>query len=335
MTGSYVVFESIGQAVLKQFEVRRPKAGEVLLESEYTVVSAGTERANLMNLPNTSNTFPYYPGYCGVGRVVAVGDGVENAKVGDRALTTFSSGHRSHAVQKAADLTMVRDDRIESLDAAFVAIAAMGLQGVRKLKLELGESAMVIGLGLLGMFASQLARIDGAVPVIVSDFDKKRRDLALTLGADHAFSPDEEGLPDKIKELTYGKGVDGIVEVTGSAVALKQALNHVAREGRITLTGCTRISDANIDFYKYVHQPGVSLIGAHTFVRPKVESRPGYWTTRDDYRTLLALIAAKRLQVQPIISEIVSPERASAVYARLAEDKHPPLGIVFDWRNAQ
>lgn len=331
MTGSYIVFESIGKAALKPFEVQQPKAGQVLLENEYTVVSAGTERANLMNLPNTSLVFPFYPGYCGIGRVIAVGEGVENAKVGDRALASFS-GHRSHALQSAADLTVVRDDRIESLDAAFVVIAAMGLQGVRKTKLELGESAMVIGIGILGIFATQLAALDGAIPVIVSDLDKKRRDLALTLGADHAFSPDEENLPEKIKALTYGKGVDAIVEVTGSAVALQQALTYVARQGRISLTGCTRISDASIDFYKYVHREGVTLIGAHTFVRPKVDSYPGYWTTRDDYRTLLALIAAGKLKVRPIISEIVSPERAPEIYRRLAEDKNPPLGIVFDWR---
>ena len=78
MTGHYVVVESLGNAVLKPFEVPRPKAGEVLLENDYTVVSAGTERANLMNLPNTSGGFPYHPGYCGIGRVIAVGDGVEN-----------------------------------------------------------------------------------------------------------------------------------------------------------------------------------------------------------------------------------------------------------------
>ena len=334
MTGSYIVFESVGKAVLKQFEVQQPKAGQVLLENEYTVVSAGTERANLMNLPNTSLAFPYHPGYCGIGRVIAVGDGVEKAKIGDRALAGFS-GHRSHAVQNAADLTVVKDDRIESLDAAFVAIAAMGLQGVRKLKLQLGESAMVIGIGILGIFATQLAALDGAIPVIVSDFDKKRRELALTLGADHAFPPDEEDLPEKIRELTYGKGVDAIIEVTGAAVALQQALTYVAWEGRISLLGCTRVSDANIDFYQYVHKRGVSLIGAHTFVRPKVDSYPGYWTTQDDYRTLLALIGAKKLKVRPIISEIVSPECAPAIYKRLAEDKNPPLGIVFDWKKIQ
>lgn len=334
MTGHYIVFEAIGKAVLETFEVPQPGAGEVLLENDYTVISAGTERANLMNLPNTSGGFPYHPGYCGIGRVIGVGEGVENARIGDRVLAD-SSGHRSHAIQKAAGLTVVNDERIESLDAAFVVIAAMGLQGVRKLRLEVGESAMVIGLGLLGMFATQCAAINGAIPVIVSDFDGKRRELALSLGADHAFSPDEEDLPERIRELTYGKGADGIVEVTGAAVALQQALTYVAWGGRISLLGCTRIPDATIDFYQYVHRRGVSLIGAHNYVRPRVESHPGYWTTQDDYRALLALIAAKRLQVQPIISEIVSPERAPAVYTRLAEEKHPPLGIVFDWKLIQ
>lgn len=331
MTGHYIVFESIGAAVLKPFEVPDPAPGEVVVESDYSVVSAGTERANLMNLPNTSGGFPYHPGYCGVGRVTALGEGVDNVALGDRVLVTWA-GHRTHALQKAADLTVVRDERVESIDAAFVAIAAMGLQGVRKVKLELGESVMVIGLGLLGMFATQAARLDGAIPVIVSDFDARRRELALMLGADHAFSPDEADLPERLRELTYGKGPDAIVEVTGAAVALQQALTYVAWKGRISLLGCTRIPDANIDFYEYVHRRGVSLIGAHTMVRPQVDSCPGYWTARDDYRTLLALLAAGRLQVRPIISEVVSPELAPAIYKRLAEEKHPPLGIVFDWQ---
>jgi len=202
---------------------------------------------------------------------------------------------------------------------------------VRKLRLELGESAMVIGLGILGMFATQFEAINGAVPVIVSDFDPRRRELALSLGADHAFSPDEEDLPERVRDLTGGRGADAIVEVTGVAEGLEDALSCVARQGRIALLGCTRIPDANINFYQYVHKPGVSLIGAHTFVRPERDSYPGYWTARDDHRTMLAFIAAGRLQVRPIISEVVSPERAPEVYARLAEEKHPPLGIVFDW----
>lgn len=331
MIGSVVVFESVGEVVLKQVEVPPPGEGEVLLESIYTVISAGTECANLMGLPNTSGQFPYYPGYSGVARVAQLGPGVENLKVGDRVLMDFIS-HRSHAVAKAADLVAVADDRVDSLEAALVVIGAMGLQGVRKLRLELGESAMVVGLGILGMFAVQSAALSGAIPVIAVDFDTARRRLALSLGADYAFSPDEEDLGAKIKALTHGRGVDGIVEVTGQAVALQQALICVARQGRVSLTGCTRIANANIDFYKYVHQPGVSLIGAHTFVRPKVDSYPGYWTAEDDHRTLLDFMAAGRIKARPIISEVVSPSRASEVYKRLVDESHRPLGIVFDWK---
>ena len=330
VTGHYIVVESPGQAVLRPFEVPSPRAGEVLLENHYTVVSAGTERANLVGLPNTSGSFPYQPGYCGVGRVIAVGDGVTNVQVGERALAHFT-GHRSHAIQPAAGLTVVRDERVDSLDAAFVVIAAMGLQGVRKLRLELGESALIIGLGLLGVFAVQSAALSGAIPVIVTDFDARRRALALSLGADHAFAPDQPDLAERIRELTGGRGADAVVEVTGAAVALRQALTYVRREGRVALLGCTRISDEPIDFYQLVHKPGVQLIGAHTFVRPEVDSRPGYWTVQDDYRTLLALLGAGRLQVRPIISEVVSPASAPQVYGRLADDPRPPLGIVFDW----
>ena len=152
------------------------------------------------------------------------------------------------------------------------------------------------------------------------------------LGASAAFSPDEPDFVEKIKAQTRGHGPNAVVEVTGSASALLQALEYVAWEGRISLLGCTRISDAPIDFYKYVHRRGISLVGAHTSTRAKQESAPGRWTEHDDYRTFLKLLAANKIQTRPLISEIVAPEAAPAVYRRLAEARNPPLGIVFDWK---
>ena len=333
MTGSYVVFESIGQAILKTFEVAPPLADEVLLESDYTVISAGTERANLIKLPNTGtdeNGFPFLPGYCGAGRVIAAGKDVTNLKVGDRVIIAWG-GHRSHTIKKAQTVLKIEDDSIDLLDAAFAHIASFSFLGVRKLKIELGESAMIAGMGILGAFAVQIASLSGAIPVIASDFDPVRRDLALKLGASAAFSPDEENFVEKVKAATGGNGPKAVVEVTGSARAMQQALEYIAWEGRLSLLGCTRVSDVPVDFYKYVHRRGISLIGAHTFTRAKQESTPGRWTEHDDYRTFLKLVAAGKLQIRPLISEIVSPEAAHAVYARLAETKNPPLGIVFDW----
>ncbi len=307
------------------------KPDEVLVESDYSVISAGTEIANFKGLPNTSGVFPWNPGYSSSGRILETGSEVEDLKAGDRVIVTWA-GHRSHFVRKAISVMKIDDDSIDLLDAAFAHIASFSFLGVRKLQIELGESAMIIGQGILGMFATQIARLSGAIPLIVTDFDPRRRELALQLGADYAFAPDEPGLAGKIKDITGGKGVNAIVEVTGIAAALQQALEYVAWQGRISLLGCTRISDVNIDYYQYVHRRGITLIGAHTMTRPGTDSRPGEWTERDDYRAFLKLVAAGRLQIRPIISEIVSPADAPAVYLKLAEMKNPPLGIVFDWR---
>ena len=307
-----------------------PAPGEALVACDYSAVSVGTETANLLGLPNTSGRFPWHPGYSSSGRVLAVGEGVTTLAPGDRVLVTWS-GHRSHFLKPAGSLVKVAD-AVDQLDACLAHIASFPLLGVRKLRIEIGESAMVIGLGILGLFACQIARLAGAIPVIVSDLSPRRRDLALALGCDHALSPAEGNLAERVKALTRGRGVNAIVEVTGKSVALQQALECVAEEGRISLLGCTRVSATPIDFYQHVHRRGVSLIGSHTFSRPKLESRPGGWTERDDYETFFKLVAGGRLQTRPIIAEIVSPAMAPAVYRRLIEDDNPPAGVVFDWR---
>ena len=86
-----------------------------------------------------------------------------------------------------------------------------------------------------------------------------------------------------------------------------------------------------IDFYNYVHRRGVQLFGAHTHSRAKLESAPYHWTEQDDYRAFLKLVANGKIKASPIISEIVSPQKAHEIYRMLAEEKNPPMGIVFDW----
>ena len=208
----------------------------------------------------------------------------------------------------------------------------MGLGGVRKLEVELGESAMVMGLGLLGMFSVQFLALSGANPVIAADLNPARRKLALELGADYALDPADEGFADKVKELTKGRGVNACVEVTGVSKAMSQALDCASWMGRIALLGCTRISDCAVDYYQKVHRPGVKLIGAHNFVRPKFESYPHHWTHQDDCRAILDLISAKKLRVRPIVSRVAAPEEAPGIYRQLCDDPAFPIGTVFDWR---
>lgn len=309
-----------------------PATGElVAVEMEYTVVSGGTERANLVAAENTGAKFPKCLGYCGIGTVMEIGDRVKALQPGDRVLV-YHGIHTRYNVVPESDLTKVTDDSVDSLDAAFVVIASMGLGGVRKLEVELGETAMVMGLGLLGIFAVQFLRLSGAYPVIAADPNPARRALALQLGADYAFDPTDPDFGKQVKAATGGKGINACVEVTGVAAAMQQALQCAATQGRICLLGCTRVSDCAIDYYQQVHRPGVKLIGAHNFIRPQFESYPHHWTHQDDCKAILALLAAGRIQIRPIVSRVVKPEQAPEVYTQLCHDPQFPMGTVFDWR---
>ena len=327
-----IVFTDVHKAELLNKELPATCGNLVQVRMEYTVISGGTERACLLAMPNTqAGGFPKQLGYCGVGYVEKTGESVTKVKEGDRVLV-YHGVHAKRNVVPETDLTPVENDKIPSLDAAFVIIAAMGLGGVRKLEIELGESAMVMGQGLLGIFATQFLRLSGANPVIAADLNPQRRELALKLGADYAFDPTDKDFVQKVKEVTKGKGVNGCVEVTGIAQAMNQALECAAWMGRISLLGCTRVSDSAVDYYQQVHRPGVKLIGAHNFVRPKVESYPHHWTHHDDCNAILDMIASGRIQVGPVISRVESPENAPQIYNELCDDPLFPIGTVFDWR---
>ena len=326
-----IVFTGPKTAEFLDWDLKPMQVDSVLVKMEYTVISGGTERATILGMPNAGKEFPKFLGYCGVGYVQKVGEKVTSVVPGDRVLV-YHGRHAQYNVAPEAKITKVTQENLDSLEAAFVIISTMGLGGVRKLELELGESGMVMGLGLLGMFAVQFMRLSGAYPLIAADLNPARRKLALELGADYALDPSAPDFVETVKELTGGKGVNAIVEVTGVSAAMRQALECVARQGRISLLGCTRISDCPIDFYAQVHRPGVKLIGAHNLVRPKIESYPHHWTHQDDCKAVLKLLAAGRIQVKPIVSRIVKPEDCAEIYTQLCEDPLFPMGTVFDWR---
>ena len=326
-----IQFVEKGVAKLVEREIPKLTEYSVLTKTLYSAVSAGTEKANILDKPNTFayQKWPKVEGYSGIGIVEAVGEKVTKVKPGDKVLV-YHGTHAEYSVVNENRVYLVKEN-VEDTEAVLTIIGAMGLGGLRKTKLELGESAMVIGLGLLGMFALMGARAAGAYPLIAVDINPERRKIALELGADYAFDPREEGFVKHVKAVTGGKGVNAIVEVTGVASALVSALDVCARQGRIALNGCTRVSDAPIDFYKQVHCPGITIIGAHNMVRPLNDSYQGYWTNEDDVLALVKLIKGHRINVKPLVNEIHSPLDCEGVYERLCNDPSFPIGVIFDW----
>ncbi len=333
MKNRRICFVDVGKVEVLESELQVPDPlfrDDLLLQTEYTLISPGTELDCLLG--RTGN--PKYPqclGYSAVARILQCGDEAAEFQVGDRVLV-YHSQHAQFLLKNKVDCVKI-PEALPSEEAIFAVVGAMGFQGVRKIRPELGESMLVMGLGLLGQMAAQTAALSGAFPLLALDYNPFRRDLALCHGVDAAFSPDHAELEKTIRSLTGGRGVNGLVEVTGSPQAIQFALTVMAPLGRIALVGCSRTPTEHIDFYHAVHRPGIQILGAHNFVRPKQDSYPGYWTMAEDMRILMELTVAGKLNTRDLISEIARPEQASAMYQRFLDHDETALGILFDWRN--
>ncbi len=336
MKAKQIVFTAVNTAELMERELPTLAPDGVMVKTAVSTISAGTERANITGDPNVSATgsrevpFPRYPGYSSAGEVIAVGSSVSSVKVGDRVVVYWGL-HRAINVVPEKNVVKIEHDTVSFETGAMSFIASFPMAAIRKTRLEMGESAMVMGLGILGMIAVKLLRAAGAVPVIAVDPNPSRREMALKNGADYALDPFEEGFADRVKKITDG-GVNVAIEVTGVGAGFNQALDCMARFGRVALLGCTRNSDFTVDYYRKVHGPGITVIGAHTIARPEEESHPGWFTHRDDIKAVLKMCAGGRMQLTDIVGEVHSPTDCERVYERLVFDKSFPVAVQFDWR---
>lgn len=333
MQSRNIVFVQQNTAKLVVEEIGRLQPDQVLVKLAVSTVSSGTERANLTGcrtvsplLQETEAVFPRRGGYSSAGIVERAGESVTSVKAGDRVAVSWST-HNQYVITKESNLCPIDD--IPFADAALFHIATFPMAAIRKCRLEMGESAIVMGLGVLGLAALKLLRAAGAAPIVAADPDPKKRDKALACGADFALDPFAPDFAEKAKSLTRGGAKVGI-EVTGIGAGLDGILDCMARYGRVALLGCTRSSDFTIDYYRKVHGPGITLIGAHTKARPEQESAPGWWTQTDDVFALKKLTQLGRLTFADMVDETHSPADAETVYARLANERTFPV-VQFDW----
>lgn len=333
-----IVFTEKYKAELIIADVNEPAPNEVMVKTMFSTISCGTERANITGDPNVNAdgasevVFPRTSGYSSSGIVIKKGADVKGVDIGDRVVVYWGK-HKSYNVVPEEQVVKIENEAISLETGAMCFISAFPMAAIRKTRLEIGESAIVMGLGILGMIAVKLLRTAGTVPIIAADPNPKRREIALKNGADYAFDPLCEGFSEEVKKLTGG-GVNVAIEVTGVGAGLNEALDCMAKFGRVALLGCTRNSDFTVDYYKKIHAPGITIIGAHTIARPNVESHPGWFTHRDDIKAALKLCGGGRLCLENLIEETHSPEECPEVYNRLVFDnKDFPVVVQFDWRS--
>ncbi|MCC6177655.1 MAG: zinc-binding alcohol dehydrogenase [Chloroflexi bacterium] len=312
-----------------------PPPGMLLVEAKTTAISAGTEIANFRGITTYRSAStpdwsadPYVPGYSVAGVVRAVGEGVTGFKPGDR--VCGMGPHASASIVDAARFVPIPDE-VTFDHAAMTTLVCIVMNAVRLARVELGDRVAVVGAGLIGQFALQLARLNGGRPTLSVDPIAARRELARTCGATAAVDPTTPDATEQIERLTGGREFDVVFEATGSPLAFNPALKLVRFEGRMILLGSTRGLVEQFDPYSDVHLKGATLIGAHMRTHPEVVTPNNRWTLDNNRRLGLELIRTGDLQVEPLISHRISGEEGPHMFERLAENRESFFGVLLNW----
>lgn len=362
------VLQSIRSGDLDVLELPEPLArpGELLIANVASLISAGTEKS-IMGLAKKSligkarsrpdhvrrvlekvrneglfETLrqvrakldePMAMGYSSAGVVLACGPGVSGYKVGDR---VASNGPHAGVVTVPVNLCARIPESVTYDHASFAVVGSIAMQGVRRSKVSLGESVLVIGLGLVGQLVVMLLKAAG-VRVIANDLDPEKCALAKKLGADVSSSTLSVK---QIQTLSNGHGVDAVLitAATESNAPIEFAADAIRQRGRVVLVGVTRIDIPRAPFYEKEAEFTVSCsygpgrydseyeLEGHDYPFGLVR-----WTEQRNIQAVLDLMASKKLDLESLISHRFSIEQADKAYEMVYGNTEPYLGVVLQY----
>ena len=333
-----VVVTGQNQVELQTAEIdpRGLASNELLIDTEYTFISSGTELANYTGRePKVFQKgewceYPWRSGYANVGIVREVGADVRRAAPGDR---VFTYGRHASTIQYSQD-RLVAPVR-EAVDPAVVAASRMA--GVAMTAIVVGEIGtnpwvIVFGLGLVGNLASQMFRIHGC-RVIGVDPVAERRALAQRCGITRTVGGDADEAQAQIQEITDGDLGNITVDAVGHSGVVMQALRATASHGQIIILGTPRVSVPGdlTDLLSETHLRWITIRGALEWcvpMYPDIGNRTSQWSKQ---QTIFDWMARGQLQVEPLISHRLKPEQIKQAYDGLLNEPNVYTGVVLDW----
>ncbi|HSR67776.1 MAG TPA: bi-domain-containing oxidoreductase [Acidobacteriota bacterium] len=272
-------------------------------------------------------------GYSSAGVVLACGKGIGHIKPGDR---VASNGCHAEVVSVPRHLCARIPDGVDDEHAAFTVLGAIALQGVRLARLSLGESALVIGLGLVGQLTVSLLKAAGC-RVVATDLEKSKCELALQMGADVA-QPDLSA--SDVEDLTGGLGADAVLiaAATSSDGPITLAGEAVRKKGRVVIVGAVGTRFPRAPYYFKEAEIVVSSSYGPGRYDPLYEERgrdypAAYvrWTEQRNLQAVLDLMASGRLDVGPLITHRFRLDQAEEAYQLIEKGSEPFIGVLLGY----
>jgi predicted dehydrogenase/threonine dehydrogenase-like Zn-dependent dehydrogenase len=279
-------------------------------------------------------------GYSAAGIVQEVGHGVQDLKPGDR-VAVAGAGYASHAemVWVPENLCVPLPEGVDFEAGAFVMLGGIALHGVREAALTLGEKAVVLGLGLLGLLSVQFLKAQGC-RVVGLDLDRQKCELARELGADLTLVPGQDDIEEAVANFSQGFGADAVIITAASKgnepILLAEA---IARErARVVMVGVAELSLTRKTFWEKELQFSVSKASGPGSIAPLYEAK-GFdypiayvrWTERRNLEAFLDLIAQDRVRVHGLITHRFPIQDALQAYELILENREPHIGVILQY----
>lgn len=279
-------------------------------------------------------------GYSLSGRVVQVGEELSGINIGDR-VACGGAGYANHAeINYVPKNLMVKiPDGVDDIDASFVTVGAIALQGVRQTAPLLGEKIAVMGLGLLGQLTVQLLKANGC-KVIGSDIDPDKMALAKKLGCDEVCHASE--LITKTNEFTGGYGADAVIIAasTSSNQPITDAAEISRMRGRVVLVGMVGMDVPRNTYYKKELEIKLSMAYGPGRYDPEYEEKGiDYpydlvrFSEQRNFEAFLGLIQEGKITPKELITHSYNFDNAMTAYDLLegrTQEKY--LGIVLEYK---
>src|SRR5256714_1018347 len=279
-------------------------------------------------------------GYSAAGTITEVGSEATDFHVGDR-VACAGVGYASHAeVLSVPKNLCVRLPETVTFDSgAFGTLGAIALQGVRLAELSLGESVVVIGLGLIGQLTVQLLKAQGC-RIFGIDLDQQRIDFAKRSGADDGCAPDDNA-QQRVGEWSRGRGADAVLitAATSSNEPVELAGEISRMKGRVVVVGAVGLNIPRKSFYDRELTFRISMSYGPGRYDPNYEERGqdypiGYvrWTEGRNIEAFIDLLSQRRIDVEPLISHRFSVEDGERAYRLISgETNEPYLGVLLEY----
>jgi predicted dehydrogenase/threonine dehydrogenase-like Zn-dependent dehydrogenase len=314
---------------------RALKQPENLKKALKMVVDQGVAQTHSLIKGKLATGIP--AGYSVAGVVWEAGPGLEDLRPGERVACAGAQwAHHAEIIRVPRNLTVPIPENLDFPEASTVTLGAIALQGVRRAQPTLGETFVVLGLGILGQLTCQLLRANGC-RVIGTDLSRPRITLAQSLGLDLGLHPDDGDAVEQVARLTHGAGADGVIITAASPshAVISTAFQMCRKKGRVVLVGDVGLHLQRDDIYPKELDFFISTsYGPGRYDQNYEEKGCDYplayvrWTENRNMSEYLRLVAEKRVWIAPLIQEIYPIEEALRAYRSLEDATQKPLVIL-------